>query len=171
LLNDKIFYFYFQQISEFWPGGSDKIKEGIGSAFRTILEKKVLQSLDPVLEIPKLEPELRTSIQDVLLPLIRRDQSDPSQAGNNGNGLEIKSETSESLSLNYSTSGTQNDSNIEANHIKTEVQSSYSVPIVDLEPDFSDGEEDEQDDEQDEDDEETSSLKPGIFQAIFELVL
>lgn len=39
---------------------------------RTILEKKVVPSLEPLLENPKLEPELRNAIQDNLIVLLQR---------------------------------------------------------------------------------------------------
>lgn len=64
----------FQLTQEYWPSGSDKIKDGIGAALRTILEKKVVPSLEPLLENPKLEPELRTAIQDNLMVLLHRNK-------------------------------------------------------------------------------------------------
>ncbi|ODN03544.1 Integrator complex subunit 3 [Orchesella cincta] len=62
--------FLIRLTQEFWPAGNGKIKEGIGSALRTILEKKVVPSLEPLLENPKLEPELRNAIQDNLIVLL-----------------------------------------------------------------------------------------------------
>lgn len=135
----------------------------------------MLQSLDPVLDNPKLEPELRNSIQDVLIPLFKRgDSGDPNQQlGNNGNGViggEIRTgDVAESLSLNYSDSESsrlENNSNNEVNHIskvksEPQQQPSYSVPIVDLE--FSDDDDDNDNDDQEDnekDEDDPIGIKP-----------
>jgi len=44
---------------------------------RTILDKKVLPSLDPLLENSKLEPDLRTSVQENIAVLLNRSSSFP----------------------------------------------------------------------------------------------
>lgn len=80
----------------------DKIREGIGSALRTVLEKKVVPALEPLLENPKLEPELRSAIQDHLTVLIQRNsETPPSNNVNNGSTI------AEAVSLlgNSATSG------------------------------------------------------------------
>lgn len=64
---------------EYWPAGGDKIKDGIGSALRAIIDKKVMPTLEPLLENPKLDPELRVAIQEHLLVLLNR--KDKNQQG------------------------------------------------------------------------------------------
>ena len=55
-------YFHFQ------------IKQGVHLAFRTILEKRVVQSLSPILDNPKLDQELtgliRTNLQEFCAPAL-----------------------------------------------------------------------------------------------------
>ncbi|CAG7833806.1 unnamed protein product [Allacma fusca] len=59
---------------EYWPVGADKIKDGIGASLRAIIDKKVMPSLEPVLENPKLDADLRSAIQNHLLVLVDRNK-------------------------------------------------------------------------------------------------
>jgi len=43
-----------------------QIKQGVHNALRSILEKRVVQSLSPILDNPKLDPELRALIRNNL---------------------------------------------------------------------------------------------------------
>ncbi|XP_031782856.1 integrator complex subunit 3 isoform X2 [Nasonia vitripennis] len=51
-------------IPNFYPTLEDKVKSGIFSSLRQILEKRVLPSLYPLFDSPKLDRELRTKIRE-----------------------------------------------------------------------------------------------------------
>ena len=51
-------------MTHFYPPLSSQIKSGIYASLRTILEKRVLQSLSPLFDNPKLDKELRTMIRE-----------------------------------------------------------------------------------------------------------
>lgn len=72
LFNHLIILLILQLTYEYLPAYVDKIKAGIGAALKTILVKKVLPSLDFILENPKFEPELRNAIQEHLIVLLDR---------------------------------------------------------------------------------------------------
>jgi hypothetical protein len=136
-------YLNLQIMKEFWPGGSEAIREGIGAAFRAILEKKVLQSLDTVLENNKLEPELRNSIQASLYPLIQKGSL--SSTSGLGNDLEtpmlgqdssrdpIQSADPDVLSpssrLNHSTAVSTPEADFSGNSSSDEEEDGYSPPV------------------------------------------
>jgi len=64
------FLLYLQLTYEYHPPNLERFKAGVGAALKSILEKRVLQTLDVVLDNPKLEPELRKSIKENLLVLL-----------------------------------------------------------------------------------------------------
>lgn len=62
-LNELIF-FPLQIIPNFYPALTEKVRNGIFSSLRQILEKRVLPSLYPLFDSPKLDRELRTKIRE-----------------------------------------------------------------------------------------------------------
>ncbi|XP_039291169.1 integrator complex subunit 3 [Nilaparvata lugens] len=54
-------------IAAFYPPLCEKVKQGICCSLRQILEKRVLPSLSPLFEYPKLDRELRTLIRETFL--------------------------------------------------------------------------------------------------------
>lgn len=55
---------YLQIIPNFYPVLTDKVRNGIFSSLRQILEKRVLPSLYPLFDSPKLDRELRSKIRE-----------------------------------------------------------------------------------------------------------
>ena len=55
---------YLQIIPNFYPPFEEKVKIGIFSSLKHILEKRVLSSLHPLFDSPKLDQELRIKIRD-----------------------------------------------------------------------------------------------------------
>jgi len=53
-----------QIIPNFYPLLADKVRAGIFSSLRQILEKRVLPTLFPLFEHPKLDRELRTMVRE-----------------------------------------------------------------------------------------------------------
>lgn len=53
-----------QIIPNFYPPLTDKVRNGIFSSLRQILEKRVLPSLYPLFDSPKLDRELRSKIRE-----------------------------------------------------------------------------------------------------------
>ncbi|CAK8680429.1 unnamed protein product [Clavelina lepadiformis] len=66
--------FLCRTMVEFHPPIIAQIKQGVHLAFRTILEKRVVQSLSPILDNPKLDQELtgliRTNLQEFCAPAL-----------------------------------------------------------------------------------------------------
>lgn len=54
----------FQIIPNFYPLLADKVRAGIFSSLRQILEKRVLPTLFPLFDNPKLDRELRTMVRE-----------------------------------------------------------------------------------------------------------
>jgi integrator complex subunit 3 len=54
----------FQIIPNFYPLLADKVRAGIFSSLRQILEKRVLPTLLPLFDNPKLDRELRTMVRE-----------------------------------------------------------------------------------------------------------
>lgn len=61
------FYFIFQIIPHFYPPLMEKVKNGVYSSLRQILEKRVLPSLCPIFDSDKLDKELRASVREHFL--------------------------------------------------------------------------------------------------------
>lgn len=55
---------FLQIIPNFYPIYEDKVRNGIFSSLRQILEKRVLPSLYPLFDSPKLDRELRAKIRE-----------------------------------------------------------------------------------------------------------
>nr|CAB3256443.1 integrator complex subunit 3-like [Phallusia mammillata] len=58
--------FLCRTMVEFHPPLASQIKQGVHGALRSILDKRVIQSLSPILDNPKLDPELRSLIRNNL---------------------------------------------------------------------------------------------------------
>jgi len=140
-------------IAEFWPAGSLKIQEGVGAAFKSILEKKVLQSLEPVLENTKLEPELRTAIQSTLVPLIYPGQSG-SNSGVPSQAPVITIDEPSSLSPKKEPVVVELDEEPESNSMEDELlkEEAFTSPTMSSDED--------EEDENDEDDQENIAPNP-----------
>lgn len=54
----------FQIIPNFYPLLADKVRAGIFSSLRQILEKRVLPTLFPLFDNPKLDRELRAMVRE-----------------------------------------------------------------------------------------------------------
>jgi len=67
-------------IQNFYPAGSDKVRNGIYSSLRQIVDKKVLPSLSPLFDNQRLDRELRAMLKErfgVFLAKEEADRSDP----------------------------------------------------------------------------------------------
>ncbi|XP_015591743.1 integrator complex subunit 3 isoform X3 [Cephus cinctus] len=80
-------------IPHFYPALTEKVRNGIFSSLRQILEKRVLPSLYPLFDSPKLDRELRTKIRETFKEFCLPPNSDPA-----GNKLPIYSGKMEELS-------------------------------------------------------------------------
>jgi integrator complex subunit 3 len=75
----------FQIIPNFYPLLADKVRAGIFSSLRQILEKRVLPTLFPLFEHPKLDRELRTMVREAFKEFCLP----PTAEGNNLSGFEF----------------------------------------------------------------------------------
>lgn len=66
-------------ITNFCPKQQDKVRNGIYSSLKQILEKRVLPSLSPLFDNPKLDKELKLLLRERFAPFVN------SAAGNNDN--------------------------------------------------------------------------------------
>ncbi|KAK3595164.1 hypothetical protein CHS0354_002764 [Potamilus streckersoni] len=74
-------------MNNFCPALLEPVKAGIFTSLRTILDKRVLQSLSPLFDNPKLDKELRSLIRDNFSEFCSQDvKEDPS---NNNNHKEV----------------------------------------------------------------------------------
>ncbi|XP_043276838.1 integrator complex subunit 3 isoform X2 [Venturia canescens] len=64
-------------IPNFYPALTDKVRNGIFSSLRQILEKRVLPSLYPLFDSPKLDRELRTKIRETFKEFCLPPNTDP----------------------------------------------------------------------------------------------
>ncbi|XP_014475902.1 PREDICTED: integrator complex subunit 3 isoform X3 [Dinoponera quadriceps] len=140
-------------IPNFYPPLTDKVRNGIFSSLRQILEKRVLPSLYPLFDSPKLDRELRSKIRETFKEFCLPPNADPA-----GNKVPIYSGKMEELNKEHNP-GTviENTANstVENNHV-----------AQDPEPAFSDEEEESPlrivtkvEDEEDEEDVPLSAVK------------
>lgn len=66
-----------QIIPNFYPPLTDKVRNGIFSSLRQILEKRVLPSLYPLFDSPKLDRELRSKIRETFKEFCLPPNADP----------------------------------------------------------------------------------------------
>lgn len=66
-----------QIIPNFYPALTDKVRNGIFSSLRQILEKRVLPSLYPLFDSPKLDRELRSKIRETFKEFCLPPNADP----------------------------------------------------------------------------------------------
>lgn len=66
-----------QIIPNFYPALTDKVRNGIFSSLRQILEKRVLPSLYPLFDSPKLDRELRSKIRETFKEFCLPPNTDP----------------------------------------------------------------------------------------------
>ncbi|XP_032668419.1 integrator complex subunit 3 isoform X3 [Odontomachus brunneus] len=140
-------------ISNFYPPLTDKVRNGIFSSLRQILEKRVLPSLYPLFDSPKLDRELRSKIRETFKEFCLPPNADPA-----GNKVPIYSGKMEELNKEHNPGAViENTANstVENNHV-----------TQDPEPAFSDEEEDSPlrivtkvEDEEDEEDMPLSAIK------------
>ncbi|XP_070167943.1 integrator complex subunit 3 homolog [Polyergus mexicanus] len=64
-------------IPNFYPALTDKVRNGIFSSLRQILEKRVLPSLYPLFDSPKLDRELRSKIRETFKEFCLPPNTDP----------------------------------------------------------------------------------------------
>ncbi|XP_048513843.1 integrator complex subunit 3 isoform X2 [Athalia rosae] len=64
-------------IPNFYPALTEKVRSGIFSSLRQILEKRVLPSLYPLFDSPKLDRELRTKIRETFKEFCLPPNTDP----------------------------------------------------------------------------------------------
>lgn len=57
------FNFFLQIIPNFYPSLQDQVKVGINTSLRHILKMRVLSSLGPLFDSPKLDRELRNKVR------------------------------------------------------------------------------------------------------------
>lgn len=67
----------FQIIPNFYPPLADKVRNGIFTSLRQILEKRVLATLYPLFDSPKLDRELRSKIRDTFKEFCLPPNADP----------------------------------------------------------------------------------------------
>ncbi|XP_034952755.1 integrator complex subunit 3 [Chelonus insularis] len=112
--------FLYRIIPNFYPALTDKVRNGIFSSLRQILEKRVLPSLYPLFDSPKLDRELRSKIRETFKEFCLPPNSDT--AGNKAPMYSGKMDEMEN---------TSNSSPVENNHVGNQ----------DPEPSFSDDDE------------------------------
>ena len=69
--------FCFKIIPNFYPPLTEKVRNGIFSSLRQILEKRVLPSLYPLFDSPKLDRELRSKIRETFKEFCLPPNADP----------------------------------------------------------------------------------------------
>ncbi|XP_076231655.1 integrator complex subunit 3 isoform X1 [Calliopsis andreniformis] len=112
-------------IPNFYPPLTEKVKNGIFSSLRQILEKRVLPSLYPLFDSPKLDRELRSKIRETFKEFCLPPNADPA-----GNKVPIYSGKMEELNKDV-TPGTPmenagNATPVENNHVNQDAEPAFS---------------------------------------------
>ncbi|XP_051175718.1 integrator complex subunit 3 isoform X1 [Leptopilina boulardi] len=110
-------------IPSFYPALTEKVRNGIFSSLRQILEKRVLPTLNPLFDSPKLDRELRTKIRETFKEFCLPPNADI------GNKLQIYSGKMEELSKDLSPGlMLENTGNAmtENNHVGGEAEPAFS---------------------------------------------
>ncbi|CAH1797938.1 unnamed protein product, partial [Owenia fusiformis] len=66
-------------MTNFYPVLTDKVRAGIYTSLKTIINKKVLQSLSPLFDNAKLDKELRLMVRENFAPFCSHDVSSPKE--------------------------------------------------------------------------------------------
>lgn len=106
-------------IPSFYPALTEKVRNGIYSSLRQILEKRVLQSLYPLFDSPQLDRELRTKIRETFKEFCLPPNTDPVV----GNKVPIYSGKMEELNKDIGPGlmlDNTGNSNVENNHVGQE---------------------------------------------------
>ncbi|KAG7203567.1 hypothetical protein KM043_013611 [Ampulex compressa] len=110
-------------IPNFYPALTDKVRNGIFSSLRQILEKRVLPSLYPLFDSPKLDRELRSKIRETFKEFCLPPNTDP------GNKVPIYSGKMEELSKDI-TQGpileNVGSTPVENNHVSQDAEPAFS---------------------------------------------
>lgn len=132
-------------IPNFYPALTEKVRNGIFSSLRQILDKRVLPSLYPLFDSPKLDRELRSKIRETFKEFCLPPNTEPGKI----------EESNKEHNPGTVTENTTTNSTVENNHV-----------TQDSEPAFSDEEEESPlrivtkvEDEEDEDDIPLSTVK------------
>lgn len=113
-------------IPNFYPALADKVRSGIFSSLRQILEKRVLPSLFPLFDNPKLDRELRTMVRETFKEFCLPPPTEGKlEEFNSGVHINVKEEPAEQIM------------EIQENHTPS------NNHLGDSEPAFSDDEEDQ----------------------------
>ncbi|XP_012285254.1 integrator complex subunit 3 isoform X2 [Orussus abietinus] len=110
-------------IPNFYPALTEKVRNGIFSSLRQILEKRVLATLYPLFDSPKLDRELRCKIRETFKEFCLPPNSDP------GNKLPIYSGKMEDLNKDIGPGlmlENTGNSAIENNHVGQEQEPAFS---------------------------------------------
>ncbi|XP_019696020.1 integrator complex subunit 3 isoform X1 [Harpegnathos saltator] len=110
-------------IPNFYPPLTDKVRNGIFSSLRQILEKRVLPSLYPLFDSPKLDRELRSKIRETFKEFCLPPNADP------GNKVPIYSGKMEELNKEHNpTAVIENiaNSTVENNHVTQDPEPAFS---------------------------------------------
>merc|ERR1719392_548317 len=67
-------------IQNFYPVEQEKVRHGIYSSLRQIVDKRVLPSLSPLFDNPRLDKELRSMLKDRFGVFLSREEEDRSEA-------------------------------------------------------------------------------------------
>ncbi|KAL6439905.1 hypothetical protein ACFW04_004134 [Cataglyphis niger] len=111
-------------IPNFYPALTDKVRNGIFSSLRQILEKRVLPSLYPLFDSPKLDRELRSKIRETFKEFCLPPNTDP--AGNkvmkySGKMEELNKEHNPGTVIENTTNST-----MENNHVTQDTEPAFS---------------------------------------------
>ncbi|XP_069697263.1 integrator complex subunit 3 isoform X2 [Periplaneta americana] len=84
-------------IPNFYPLLADKVRAGIFSSLRQILEKRVLPTLFPLFDNPKLDRELRTMVREAFKEFCLPPAAEGKEDFNSGVHINIKEEATEQM--------------------------------------------------------------------------
>ncbi|XP_066599245.1 integrator complex subunit 3 isoform X2 [Prorops nasuta] len=102
-------------IPNFYPALTDKVRNGIFSSLRQILEKRVLPSLYPLFDSPKLDRELRGKIRETFKEFCLPPNTDP------GKMEDLNKDPSPGLMLDNAPSTV-----VENNHVAPDTEPTFS---------------------------------------------
>ncbi|CAL7944924.1 unnamed protein product [Xylocopa violacea] len=111
-------------IPNFYPPLTEKVRNGIFSSLRQILEKRVLPSLYPLFDSPKLDRELRSKIRETFKEFCLPPNADPA-----GNKVPVYSGKMEELNKDLTPGAIlENTANapVENNHVNQDQEPAFS---------------------------------------------